>query len=156
TPHCSCAPCTKSVRWRGIPPTPHTCSRSGGGSFPVASERSRQPVRRRPVMRLHVAIALGSVLVGLCARTGWSATITMRPQQTRAVSNVANPANAIDDNQGTFATVALRRVCRDDHSQPQSATVTFDAFKTGYRPVRLEVAWNASAMFAVMGANTAS
>jgi hypothetical protein len=107
-------------------------------------------------MRFHEAIVLGCVLVTLTAKTGWSATVTIRPQQTTDVANVANPANALDDNEGTFATVALRRVCREDHAVPRRATIGFEGFKNGYRPVRLEVAWNASALFAVMATNTAS
>jgi hypothetical protein len=109
-------------------------------------------------MRFREAVVLGCVLVTASARMGWSATgpVTIRPQQTTDVANVANAANTIDDNPGTFAAIALARVCRANHAEPQRATVTFDGFKTGYRPVRLEVAWNASAVFAVMADTTAS
>jgi hypothetical protein len=107
-------------------------------------------------MRISGVFGLGCVLGLLTAASGWAAPVTIRPQQAVSVSNVANPANAIDDNLATFSSMSLQRVCRDDHNEALVNTATFDGFPAGYRALRVEVHWYASAVFAVMQSNTAA
>ena len=106
-------------------------------------------------MRLPI-LGASCVLGLLTGGPGSAAPVTIRPQQTATATNVANPANALDDNPATFAAISVGRVCRDDHETSRTGTLTLDRFPAGYRAVRVEVSWNASTVFAVMQDNTAA
>jgi hypothetical protein len=101
-------------------------------------------------------VALSGLVVAAASAHATPKTFTIRPQQAASVTNVDNPANAIDDNRATFAAISLRRVCRDDHEQPRHGTLILDQFPAGYSPTRLEANWTAAAVFAVMQDNKAS
>jgi hypothetical protein len=101
-------------------------------------------------------LALNGFLLAAAPADAATKTFTIRPQQTVRATHVDNPANAIDDNQATFAAISLQRVCRADHDQPSRGTVMLDQFPAGYRPLRLEVHWTAWSAFAVMQDNRAS
>lgn len=108
------------------------------------------------LFRVLASLALSAAVPGVAVAHEASKTVTIRPQRVTAVTNVDGPANAIDDNAGTFAGMSLKRVCRDDHQQPWRGTMTLDKLPPGYRPIRLEVNWTARSVFAVMQGNTAS
>jgi hypothetical protein len=98
---------------------------------------------------------LACVIAVLGAGSASAETVVVRPQRTASVSNVANPANALDDNAATFAAIAIRRVCRDDLQKASGGTLTFEGFPRGYKPARVEVSWSASAILALMQENKA-
>jgi hypothetical protein len=104
---------------------------------------------------MRLAAPVGLIVLLLPAHSTQAAPVTVRPGQASAVENVANTANALDDNPGTFASLSVNRVCRQDHDTPRKDAVTFDRFPAGYRAQRVEVTWTVSATFAVMQQNEA-
>lgn len=110
----------------------------------------------RSLRRFVASLALSLTFSGAIPAHAATKTVTIRPQQATAVTNVDNPANAIDDNAATFAGMSLERVCRDDHQQPWRGTMILEKLPAGYRPTRLEVNWTAWSVFAVMQDNKAS
>jgi hypothetical protein len=69
---------------------------------------------------------------------------------------VTNPGNAWDGNHGTFASIALGRVCNSACTAPTTATATFDGFPTGYSPTALKISWHAFTAFSVLSGNAGS
>lgn len=77
-------------------------------------------------------------------------TITARPL-TYTAATFGNPQNAIDASDASASGAALGRVCSQTCTTPTSAGATWGGFLEGYRPIRLEVHWIASATMALFG-----
>jgi hypothetical protein len=82
--------------------------------------------------------------------------MTVRPTSYAPGATLGNPGNAIDNNDSTTSGAALGRQCSTTCTTPTSATATWRGTPDGFRPIRLEIHWQANAITSLYGNDTAS
>jgi hypothetical protein len=85
-----------------------------------------------------------------------SQNMTVRPTSYAPGATLGNPGNAIDNNDSTTSGAALGRQCSTTCTTPTSATATWRGTPDGFRPIRLEIHWQANAITSLYGNDTAS
>jgi hypothetical protein len=82
-------------------------------------------------------------------------TYTIRPTWETDIVLINNPQNARDGSEASKAGGAWGRVCKSSCLEPVVATATWTRIPGGYRPIQLDIRWQASSSAGLYGNDTA-
>src|SRR5207253_1298391 len=91
-----------------------------------------------------------------CPAVAKAQTVIKRPANYESGTTFSNPGQGNNNNDADWAAKAFTTACDDGTCGAlRSASITYEAFPSGYHAIRLEVKWSSDAAQTVFGGSTA-